>query len=156
NIGPERALISDGQGGFRDETDTRWPQQGESRTQALETGDVDGDGDLDVIVANESQQQQCKNENGRLQNDTATHLLPIDDETRDIRAVDVDGDGDLDLIVGNVTFLMQSSAQDYVLLNDGSGHFMRAAANVFPEDARSNFTLKTMDIDRDGDIDAVA
>lgn len=156
NIGPERALISDGNGGFRDETETRWPQPGESRTQALETGDVDGDGDLDVIVANEGQNQLYLNDGGRLNDASATHLPAIDDETRDIRAVDVDGDGDLDLIVGNVTFTMQASAQDYLLLNDGTGHFTRADADAFPEDARSNFTLKTMDIDRDGDVDAVA
>ena len=156
NIGFERVLISDGQGGFRDETDMRWPQQGESRTQALETGDVDGDGDLDVIVANEGQDQLYLNDDGTLRDVTATHLPAIDDETRDIRAVDVDGDTDIDLIVGNVTFIMQASAQDYLLLNDGSGHFTRADAAAFPEDARSNFTLKTMDIDRDGDIDAIA
>ncbi|HEY0962590.1 MAG TPA: VCBS repeat-containing protein [Pseudomonadales bacterium] len=156
NIGLERALISDGQGGFRDDTGMRWPQAGESRTQALETGDVDGDGDLDVIVANEGQNQLYLNDDGRLTDVTSTHLPAIDDETRDIRAVDVDGDTDLDLIVGNVTFLMQASAQDYLLLNDGGGHFTLAAASAFPEDARSNFTLKTLDIDRDGDIDAVA
>lgn len=156
NIGPERALISDGQGGFRDETAARWPQQGESRTQALETGDVDGDGDLDVIAANEGQNQLYLNEGGRLVDVTATHL-PVDaDETRDIRALNVDGDGDVDLLVGNVTFLSQESAQDYLLLNDGSGHFTRAAADAFPEDARSNFTLKTADLDRDGDLDAIA
>lgn len=156
NIGSERALISDGEGGFRDETDMRWPQQGESRTQALETGDVDGDGDLDVIVANEGQNQLYLNDGGHLRDVTATHMPAIDDETRDIRAVDVDGDADLDMIVGNVRFIMQASAQDYLLLNDGSGHFTRAAAAAFPEDARSNFTLKTLDIDRDGDIDAIA
>ncbi|MDY6983953.1 MAG: VCBS repeat-containing protein, partial [Pseudomonadota bacterium] len=135
NIGPERALISDGQGGFRDETDTRWPQgqaQGDSRTQALETGDVDGDGDLDVIVANEGQNHLYLNEDGNLVDVTATHLPAIVDETRDIRAVDVDRDGDLDLIVGNVTFTLQVSAQDYLLLNDGTGHFTRAEAKTFP------------------------
>lgn len=156
NIGSERALISDGQGGFKDETDARWPQQGESRTQALATGDVDGDGDLDVIAANEGQNQLYLNEGGRLVDVTATHL-PVDaDETRDIRAVDVDGDADIDLIIANVAFLSQESPQDYVLLNDGTGKFTRAQPGTFPEDARSNFTLQTLDIDRDGDIDAIA
>jgi hypothetical protein len=58
NIGIDRALINDGRGFFSDETARLWPQGGgESRTQDLETADVDGDGDLDVLVANEGQDQ---------------------------------------------------------------------------------------------------
>jgi hypothetical protein len=53
NVGVDRALINDGTGRFRDETSTRWPQgNAESRTQDLEAFDADGDGDLDVAVAN--------------------------------------------------------------------------------------------------------
>src|SRR5262245_12573949 len=56
NIGTDRALINDGSGRFRDETATRWRQGSEdSRTQDLEAFDADGDGDLDIAVANEGQ-----------------------------------------------------------------------------------------------------
>lgn len=157
NIGLDRALISDGKGGFRDETGLRWPQlQADSRTQELEAADVDGDRDLDVIVANEGQNQLYLNEDGRLVDVTVLTLPMESDETRAIRAADVDADGDLDLLVGNVTFLTDESPQDYLLVNDGTGAFTRAGAAAFPEDARSNFMLQALDIDRDGDIDAIA
>jgi len=157
NIGLERALISDGKGGFRDETGLRWPQlDAQSRTQELEAADVDGDRDLDVIVANEGQDQLYLNEDGRLV-DVTVLTLPADrSETRAIRAVDVDMDRDLDLLVGNVAFLTQEAPQDYLLLNDGTGRFTRAEPGAFPEDGRSNFMLQTLDIDRDGDMDAIA
>jgi VCBS repeat protein len=157
NIGVDRALINDGRGNFRDETAQRWPQDGgESRTQDLEVADVDGDGDLDVLVGNEGQDQLYLNAGGRLVDATAGRLPARADETREIRAGDVDGDGDLDLVVGNVRFVLQESAQDYLLLNDGKGVFTTADPARFPEDARSNFTSQLVDLDADGDLDVVA
>jgi FG-GAP-like repeat len=156
NIGTDRALINDGRGRFRDETAERWPQSGESRTQDLELADVDGDGDLDVLVGNEGQDQLYLSERGRLVDVTERNLPARNDETRKIEAADVDGDGDLDLVVGNVRFSMQESAQDYLLLNDGSGKFTPAEGGRLPEDARSNFTLQVVDLDLDGDVDLLA
>lgn len=162
NIGVDRVLIGDGQGGFRDETAERWAQtasgdeQDGSRTQDLELADVDGDGALDVIVANEGQNQLYLNRAGRLEEATAGRLPEGDDETREIRAADVDGDGDLDLLVANVQFTMQEPARDYLLLNDGAGVFSEADAAWFAEDGRSNFTVQAVDLDRDGDLDALA
>lgn len=156
NVGTDRVLINDGRGGFRDETAQRWPQQGPSRTQDLELADVDGDGDLDVVVGNEGQNQLYLNEGGRLA-DATEHGLPVrNDETREIRAADVDADGDLDLLVANVRFVLEESRRDYLLLNDGSGVFTTADVSRFPEDERSNFTIQAVDLDRDGDVDVLA
>src|SRR5690606_35148980 len=69
---------------------------------------------------------------------------------------DVDGDGDLDLLVANVQFVLQASPQDYLLLNDGNGAFSTADTARYPEDARSNFTVQAVDLDRDGDLDVLA
>lgn len=158
NIGIDRALINDGQGGFRDETAERWPQAADqdSRTQDLELADVDGDGALDVIVGNEGQDRLYLNRGGRLEDATAARLPARDDETREIRAADIDADGDLDLLVANVEFAMQAPADDVLLLNDGSGVFAAADAAWLPEGGRSNFTVQTADLDRDGDLDVLA
>jgi hypothetical protein len=155
NVGIKRVLMNDGHGRFRDETKTRWPQAGESRTQDLELADVDGDGDQDVLVANEGQNQLYLNDHGRLVDATASSLPVRSDESREIRAADVDGDGDPDLLVANVQFGMQESPQDYLLLNDGRGHFTTAERERYPEDARSNFTVQAVDLDHDGDLDAI-
>jgi hypothetical protein len=156
NIGVDRALINDGQGGFRDETAERWEQDGESRTQDLEAVDVDGDGALDVIVANEGQDQLYLNKDGRLVDVTAASLPAVNNETREIRAADVDGDGDSDLLVANVQFGMDEPSQDVLLLNDGAGEFTEADPAAYPEDGRSNFTVQAADLDHDGDIDVLA
>jgi hypothetical protein len=156
SVGTDRVLVNDGRGRFRDETAARWPQDGDSRTQDLELVDVDGDGDLDVAVGNEGQNQLYLNRDGRLVDVTESRLPQRADETREIRAADVDGDGDFDLLVANVRFLMSDAPQDYLLLNDGSGVFTSADRARFPEDARSNFTVQVVDLDRDGDPDVLA
>jgi hypothetical protein len=156
NIGLDRVLLNDGNANFSDATAERWPHSGSSRTQDIELADIDGDGDLDVILANEGQNEIFINDNGRLVDETGARMPARDDESREIRAADVDADGDLDLIVANVAFVMDMSPQDYLLLNDGTGVFATADRERFPEDARSNFTAQVVDLDGDGDPDVLA
>jgi len=155
NIGIDRVLIGDGAARFSDETRSRWPQSGTSRTQDIELADVDGDGDLDVLLGNEGQNELFVNEDGRLIDETAARLPIREDETREIRAADFDADGDLDLVVANVSFIMDGSPQDFLLINDGTGRFTTAEPERFPEDARSNFTIQAVDLDADGDLDVI-
>jgi hypothetical protein len=158
NIGIDRALINDGKGRFRDETETRWQQRGaESRTQDLEAFDADGDGDLDVAVANEGQNELYRNDDGVLVDVTAERFPRENDESREVRAADFDGDGDLDLVVANVQFVLDEPARDALWLNDGRGTFSAAPAEWHPagRDA-SNFTLQVLDVEGDGDTDIVA
>lgn len=158
NIGIDRALINDGTGRFRDETETRWPQgSAESRTQDLEAFDADGDGDLDVAVGNEGQNQLYRNDDGILIDVTAERLPRENDESREVRAADFDGDGDLDLLVANVQFVLDEPERDALWLNDGTGKFSAAPADWWPTagDA-SNFTIQALDLDGDADIDIVA
>ncbi len=158
NIGTDRALINDGEGGFRDETATRWRQgSAESRTQDLEAFDADGDGDPDVVVGNEGQNQLYLNASGVLVDVTATHLPRENDESREVRAADFDGDGDLDLVVGNVQFVRDEPAVDTLLLNDGKGVFAYAPAGSLPSAGDvDNFTIQAVDVDGDADVDVIA
>jgi hypothetical protein len=157
NIGLDRALINDGTGNFRDETATRWPQSGDTRTQDLEAFDADGDGDLDLAVANEGQNQLYRNDGGTFVDVTATHLPRAADESREIKAADFDGDGDLDLAGANVQFVLDLAQRDALLLNDGSGVFTAAPASWQPRGAeQNNFTLQAVDLDADGDSDILS
>jgi hypothetical protein len=157
NIGTDLALINYDQGQFSDETFRRWPQHGESRTQDLELADVDGDGDLDVAVGNEGQNELYLNDgSGQLVDVTATHMPIRNDETREIKSADFDADGDLDLVVANVQFSFDWSRQDHLLLNDGSGRFNDATRGRLPTDDRDNFTIQAIDVDRDGDVDIIS
>lgn len=154
NIGTNRVLINDGSARFTDRTAELWPQDGDSRTQDIEIADVDGDGDDDVIVANEGQNELYLNSQGVLSNATARALPSRIDETREIRAADLDGDGDLDLVVANVSFLMAVSPRDYLLINDGTGVFSEGPQR-FPEGERNNFTIQVADLDGDADLDVI-
>ena len=154
NYGPQGVMINDGDGRFSDGTARHWPDAA-GETQDLELADVDADGDLDVVVANEGQNQLFINDAGRLVDETDSRLPTREDETREIRSGDVDGDGDLDLVVANVRLGLESPRQDRLLLNDGSGKFSDAESGRFPDGSRDHFTIQTVDLDGDGDLDII-
>jgi hypothetical protein len=110
-------------------------------------GDMDGDGDLDIVTANQgSRTVSVRLNDGTGQfgggSDVAVDYYP----TR-VALGDLDGDGDLDLVVSTV------AGQLNVRLNEGVGTF-RAGQSVR---AGSNTTDVVLgDVDGDGDLDALA
>lgn len=93
----------------------------ESRlTASVSLGDVDGDGDVDAVVANGRHWAQpnfvfLNDGNGFFR--VARRLGEELDTSYRAALADLDGDGDLDVAVGN------DRARKQVFLNDGSGHF---------------------------------
>lgn len=150
--------INDGQAHFTDETTTRLPAI-PSTTKCLALGDVDGDGDLDLLVGNEAYNMfgtMYGGQNRLLTNDGSGHFteataaLPVDDTktTVAIALGDVDADGDLDALVGH-------DDQCLLWLNDGAGHFTDATAARLPGTVDRPTSLALVDVDVDGDLDAV-
>ena len=121
-----------------------------ARVSDVEAGDLDGDGDLDLAVAQFGYDQ---GETRWLENkgDWRFESHVIHSLSGGINAVvaDADADGDLDI----VSLISQEWEEIYVLTNNGRGQFtpvrVFGAAN---EDFGSSW-ITVVDLDRDGDVD---
>jgi PKD repeat protein len=153
-----RILINQGtylgdplEGYFVEETSTRLPGIIDD-TRDMDLGDVDNDGDLDVIVVNKGVQNRLLINNGSgVFSDQTTSRLPVDtDNSREADFADVDGDGYLDIIVANL-----SGGQNRLLINDGTGNYTDETAARLPYDADNSKDMEFADVDGDGDMDVI-
>jgi hypothetical protein len=157
---PERVLLNDGDGCFRDAS-AAWMPAVVDVTQDVLLADLDGDGDLDLVTGNEpaagGRNRLYLNAGGRFEDATATRLPAARqrEETRKVAGGDIDGDGDLDLVFGNVDFQDPSRAANRVLLNDGGARFTDQSAERLPEGNRATLDVQLHDLDGDGDLDQV-
>ena len=156
---PNQLLINTGAGRFVDASATRLPPAVANSTKA-DFGDVDGDGDLDAIVANVGAEQLLVNDGSGVFSDGSARLPPplaiFSDISADARFADVDGDGDLDVLVANeVPFPGGVGAQNRLWVNDGLGRFSDATATRLPVAIDQTAAMLPGDIDGDGDLDLV-
>ncbi|GMU20344.1 MAG: hypothetical protein AMXMBFR13_04410 [Phycisphaerae bacterium] len=108
-------------------------------------GDLDGDGDLDLVTAN----RPANNISVLLNNGTGAFNRPINfgvgQDPDAVAIADLDGDSRPDLAVSNV-----GSGDVYILLNRGPGSFAVMAPVAVGSHLRS---IAAADLDGDGDID---
>ena len=121
----------------------------------LEAGDVDADGDLDLVLADWGEGSPMENAGGPVRlwrNDggrfaEAGPAMP-DTQVRfswDLELVDVDGDWDLDAVVS-----CKMCPGGLLLENDGAGGFTDVTAGRLPQ-FTNNYDYEAMDLDGDGD-----
>ncbi|MGI9015065.1 MAG: FG-GAP repeat domain-containing protein [Phycisphaerales bacterium] len=121
-----------------------------SFTTNLEAGDIDGDGDLDLIIGTRSDFEESFGINVRRNNGDGT-FAPIEaypDSTYPlaIKLIDTDADADLDVL------FVLSSGRFGVLVNNGSGTFTRQMRHTF---GGSITQVDAVDLNEDGNLDVV-
>ena len=154
-----RLYLGVGDGAFTEVTDSHLPRMLASIGD-LEFGDVDGDADLDLVLADWGQDHNMTNAGGTTKlwlNDGTGHFVDATDTRMpslrvrfswDLELVDVDNDYDLDILVS-----CKRCPGSSLFRNDGTG--------VFEEDPRglpvytNNYEFEAMDLDADGFLDLV-
>lgn len=146
-------------GTFIDATATHLPAY-EDDTQDIALADVDGDGDLDMVVANESPPNRLLLNDGKghfREAPKALQLLtPL--ETREVHVFDANGDGRPDILFLNLTSnnkKWDKDPQARLLINKGRGKFRDETKTRLPENRFSSWGGMVMDFNHDGHPDLI-
>lgn len=140
--------MNDGTGHFVDATSTRLPAWQDTSSSAA-FGDIDGDGDSDLIVANVGQDRVLINDGfGFFSDQTAARYPTSEDATRKVKLPDIDDDGDLDVVLAS-----SSDQQNKLYVNDGNGYFSDVTESHMPAVLNVSNDVDVVDVDCDSDAD---
>ena len=150
-----RIYINNGSGVFTDESVARGAFTGLCR--GVELGDIENDGDMDMILAqdfNRQPQLLLNNGVGVFTNVTAARLPAATLGSSRAQFGDIDNDGDLDIYITNGTTSRFGTGQNRIYVNNGLGFFTDATAALHPAGSLAEPQDAIFgDIDGDFDID---
>ena len=120
----------------------------EALTASASFGDIDGDGDLDIIVANGrhwSEYNEIFYNDGKGFFRRSKQLGSERNTTYQVPLADIDNDGDLDIIVAN------DRIENQIFKNDGKGNFI--FDHYFGKKESNTRGLCIVDLNNDGYLD---
>lgn len=134
---------------YQDATQTHLPYA-DLQELSMDAGiaDFDGDGDLDILIANEHKPNilLINDGKGKFTNESSSRIPQIAHDSEDIGIADFDLDGDLDIIV-----VSEDDKTNEFYLNNGDGTFQDAGTRI-PVEGTSN-SVVVFDINQDGAAD---
>jgi len=142
-----KLYINDGLGDFTELTTS--PLKGVFGS-SVDTGDIDGDGDIDILLTGRDRNARAAtllylNQGGGIFAEDTTHILvPVERGTGNF--ADIDGDGDLDVLITGIL-------EARLYRNDGTGAFSEIDSPNIEPVYRSKVAFA--DVDEDGDQDFI-
>jgi hypothetical protein len=146
-------------GHFTDATATHLPAVDDD-TQDIVLVDLDGDDDLDMLVANETPPSRLLLNDGEGRFSDASERLDLvaPFETRQMHVFDANGDGSLDILMLNLTSNNQGWDKDpqvRLLINDGQGRFIDETVDRVPLNTFSTWGGTIVDFNHDAAPDII-
>lgn len=145
-------------GHFIDATVKNLPDE-DDQCEGLALADMDGDGDLDILIASTQHNRLLINDGkGRFVDASDRLDLRVPTETREVHAIDANRDGKLDILYSNITSNNHEWVKDpqtRLLVNDGQGRYRDETAMRLPAHTFSSWAATVIDFNHDGAEDII-